>query len=209
MKEHLGSALPGEAWQAEQTRSLRCSIPTAPRGAGNHTSFVNKAAASKEPCSPCAPIPGRHWGQHTSATRDGAHGGIRAFGRDACSPSAQAGGTARGAPQVPGKGTQLRNGWRCVCSPGESSNPPRWVPNHAVMAAGGARRMRTRDKKKLAAATRLPRGPPATASAQERESAEGIRAASALRLQSCEGNIMMCETPSCQLPAAGPTLPLE
>lgn len=47
---------------------------------------------------------------------------------------------------------------------------PAGVPNRAVMASGDARRMRTQDKKKLAGATRLPRGPPATASAQARGS---------------------------------------
>lgn len=65
MKEHLGSVLPGEARQAEQTHSLGCSIPTAPRGTGYRTSFVNKAAASKEPWSACAPIPSRHSGDST------------------------------------------------------------------------------------------------------------------------------------------------
>lgn len=68
--------------------------------------------------------------------------------------------------------------------------------------------MKTQKKKTLGChdfpGALLPPPPPGRA-----ESAEGIRAASALRHQSCEGSIMMCETPSCQLPAAGPALPLE
>lgn len=37
----------------------------------------------------------------------------------------------------------------------------------------------------------------------------GAGAALAPPLQSCEGNIMMCETPGCQGPASGPGFPFK
>lgn len=95
MKEHLGSVLPGEAWQAEQTHSLCCSIPTAPRGTGYRTSFVNKSAASKEPWSACAPIPGRHSGDSTPVLPGMGHREASGL-LEACLPSAQSGGTPSG-----------------------------------------------------------------------------------------------------------------
>lgn len=210
MKEHLGSALPGEAWQAEQTHSLGCSILTAPGGAGYRASFVNKPAASKEPRCPCAPIPARHSGESPAVLPGMEHREASGLW-EPCLPSAQAGGLPRGVSLCLEKGRIEQRAGMSLCTPAARGWPGAapLVPGHAGMALGGAPRMRSRDKKELAGATRHPRGPPATASARARESAGGINAASALRLQSCEGNIMMCETPSCQLPAAGPTLPLE